>query len=152
AAVMTSLALSEGHVCVFMQELLRVPDELNDAQLRALLISSGAVGTPAAPGAMPLILDDDGRLYLHRYFDYERRLALRLMAAVGQTAVVDEAMKSRLDTLFASNKAHMGDRPDWQKIAAALAMQKHLTIISGKPGTGKTTTMVKLRSEEHTSE
>ena len=34
-----------------------------------------------APGACPLVLDDDGRLYLHRYFDYERRLAARLARA-----------------------------------------------------------------------
>ena len=33
----------------------------------------------AAPGACPLVLDDDGRLYLQRYFDYERRLAARLV-------------------------------------------------------------------------
>jgi exodeoxyribonuclease V alpha subunit len=144
AAVLTSTALSEGHACIFLQEIQRSPAEPDEAEMRGLLISSCVVGTTTATGAMPLILDDDGRLYLHRYFDYEHRLALRLMSAARQTAIVDERMKARLDALFASNNAQLGDRPDWQKIAAALAMQKRLTIISGGPGTGKTTTVVNL--------
>ncbi|SDL23140.1 DNA helicase/exodeoxyribonuclease V, alpha subunit [Franzmannia pantelleriensis] len=33
---------------------------------------------------------------------------------------------------------------DWQKTACALAAQAHFTVITGGPGTGKTTTVVKL--------
>jgi len=41
-----------------------------------------------APG--PLVLDGDDRLYLHRYFDYEQRLARRLVRATGAApAAVD---------------------------------------------------------------
>ena len=49
-----------------------------------------------------------------------------------------------LDGLFAANAKRLGDRPDWQKIATALALLRHLTIISGGPGTGKTTTVVNV--------
>jgi hypothetical protein len=46
--------------------------------------------------------------------------------------------------LFAANAERLGGRPDWQKLAAALAWRGRLTIISGGPGTGKTTTVVAL--------
>jgi exodeoxyribonuclease V alpha subunit len=144
AAMQTSLALSEGHVCVFVHQIVRDRAESDTRRLGALLVSSGVIGTPEEPGAMPLILDEDGRLYLHRYFDYERRLALRLMSALRQEQVVDPAMQARLGLLFPASQESMDARLDWQKIAAALAMQKNLAIISGKPGTGKTTTVVKL--------
>jgi len=35
-------------------------------------------------------------------------------------------------------------RPDWQKIAALVTVSKRLCIISGAPGTGKTTTVAKI--------
>ncbi len=34
--------------------------------------------------------------------------------------------------------------PDWQRVAAALALARRLTVISGGPGTGKTTTVVNV--------
>ncbi len=38
----------------------------------------------------------------------------------------------------------VGSGTDWQKEAAKIALQKALTIICGGPGTGKTTTVVKI--------
>jgi hypothetical protein len=78
AAAALSLAVSEGHVCLMLSALV---DARDVAGWRAALLASRIVGTPDAPGALPLILDADGRLYLHRYFDYERRLARRLTQA-----------------------------------------------------------------------
>ena len=40
-------------------------------ELEATLIASGLVGRPPNEHSLPLVLDEDGRLYLHRYFDYE---------------------------------------------------------------------------------
>ncbi|MBS1187967.1 MAG: exodeoxyribonuclease alpha subunit [Burkholderiaceae bacterium] len=141
AAREVSLATNDGHVCITLDALPARANTETDG-LRQQLLASGVVGTPDAAGAMPLIIDPDGRLYLHRYFDYERRLATRLIAAASgnETPIAD--LKKRLDELFAANRKH--DRADWQKLAAALALQKHLTIISGGPGTGKTTTVVNL--------
>ena len=119
--------------------------------LRRALLGSGLVGTPEAPGAMPLVLDADGRLYLHRYFDHERRLAARLMAAAAAPPEgVDPATRARLDEWFApAASGAIGAldatrRVDWQQVAAALALRGRLTVISGGPGTGKTTTVVNL--------
>ena len=136
AARDTSLATSAGHVCLLLEAA-------GDPRAqRALLLASGVVGTPAQPGAMPLVLDDDQRLYLHRYFDLERRLAQRLQrAATAPVTAPDQAGADLLNTLF-------GNAPDaaqaQQRAAVAMALAGRLTVISGGPGTGKTTTIVNL--------
>ena len=51
------------------------------------------------------MLDDDGRIYLHRYFDYEQRLARRLLAAARQPLdALAPGMAERLAELFAPPK------------------------------------------------
>jgi len=134
AACETSLATSNGHVCILLSDAPSLD--------RESLLATGLVGTPDAPAACPLILDADGRLYLHRYFDYERRLARRLMqAATALPRPVSASARDLLNTLFPPRP---GDEVDWQKIAAAMALRGSLTVISGGPGTGKTTTVVNL--------
>ncbi|MDP3085927.1 MAG: exodeoxyribonuclease V subunit alpha, partial [Rubrivivax sp.] len=105
----------------------------------------GVVGTPQQRAAMPLILDDDDRLYLHRLFDFEQRLARRLVrAAATAPAPLDARAQALLTQLFAANAERLGGAADWQQLATALALRQRLTIISGGPGTGKTTAVVNL--------
>lgn len=145
AARATSLATASGHVCTYLADIAAAGDIPDEGALRTVLLASGMVGTPDAPDARPLILDDDGRVYLHRYFDYERRLAQRLTAPVTVApSTVGSDAKALLERLFAANAQRLGARPDWQKIATALALERPLTIISGGPGTGKTTTVVNV--------
>ena len=146
AARRVSLATASGHVCIHLSEISASPGGQDEPALRRLLLESGVVGTPQAPGAMPLILDDEGRLYLHRYFDYERRLARRLMLRLPGAGgeAINGGVQARLDSLFAANARLLGERPDWQKLAAALALRGSLLVVSGGPGTGKTTTVVSL--------
>ncbi len=139
AAQAVSVATSNGHVCVALHDL--AGDEA--ASLREALLASGVVGTPQEPGSTPLILDGDDRLYLHRYFDYERRLAARLLLAQ-QGGAAPPIASRLLAELFAGNAARLGGEADWQRIAVALALRGRLTVISGGPGTGKTTTVVNL--------
>jgi exodeoxyribonuclease V alpha subunit len=148
AALELSRAIAEGHVCLRLAELVarmaagagETGDEADLASVRRRLLASGVVGTPEAPAAMPLLLDTEGRLYLQRHFDYERRLARRLLlAAQAAPTGVDAATRARLDALFGADA-----QPDWQKLAAALALRQRLVVISGGPGTGKTSTVVNL--------
>lgn len=163
AAYRTSLATSNGHVCLLPSELLPLAPSPSarglplspsrsggglgwgqhpPAHLCESLRSTRVVGTPGSPGACPLVLDEDGRLYLHRYFDYEVRLARRIMrAARTPPRAVAPPARELLNTLFPPTP---DNEVDWQKIAAALALRNTLTIISGGPGTGKTTTVVNL--------
>ena len=146
AAFEVSLATSDGHVCLSLTDLAAVlAPPMSIESLRGTLLASALVGTPEVPGARPMILDADNRLYLHRYFDYERRLAQRLMRAAGaERAAVDPATRERLNELFQANASALEGRVDWQKVAAAMALRQRLTVISGGPGTGKTTTVVNL--------
>jgi exodeoxyribonuclease V alpha subunit len=123
-----SLSQDEGHVCLPL-----------DAEDAAALRASGVAGTPRSPGSMPLIVDDAARLYLHRAFDAERRLARRLKRAARTLPGVPPgaALRDRLDALF-------GPGAPEHKLAAALALRQGLVLISGGPGTGKTTTVVHL--------
>lgn len=143
AARRVSLANREGHVCADLQDLA-APGQPLDA-LRAELLASAVVGTAQAPGACPLVLDDDGRLYLHRHFDDECRLARRLVQAARAPAMpIDDALRAQLAALFADSPARADGGVDWQQVAVALALRQRLVVISGGPGTGKTTTVVNL--------
>ncbi|MDX5372294.1 MAG: exodeoxyribonuclease V subunit alpha [Pseudomonadaceae bacterium] len=144
-AALCSEALAAGDVCLPLARVAgRRPWAEFDfalpplAELRPLLESSALVG---APGRFaPLILDGE-RLYLARYQAYEQHLAERLLALSAERPAVDEALLSEsLARLFAFNQ----QQPDWQRLAAAQAVRRRLAVISGGPGTGKTTTVVRL--------
>ncbi len=144
AAQELSLATSNGHVCLRL-DVLAATLVSTPAALRRELLASGVVGSADAPGALPLLLDADDRLYLHRLFDFEQRLARRLMrAAQAPPAEIDGALRQQLHALFAADAGRPGGAADWQQLAAALALRQRLTVISGGPGTGKTTAVVKL--------
>ena len=148
AAWRVSQALADGDVCVLLEDLAlerEAPGHVPDLQsVRQALLAAGVVGTPSAPGAHPLILDEDGRLYLHRYFDYERRLARALVrrASPADFDAPGPAARALLESLFPA-PAHLAG-PDWQQVGAAQALLGRLTVLSGGPGTGKTTTLVNL--------
>lgn len=99
-------------------------------------------------GASPLVLCR-GLLYLRRYWRYESRVAVQINARAGQgtepggsaATAIDKATARRLlDDLFPAASPAV----DWQKIACAVALRSHFTIITGGPGTGKTYTAARL--------
>jgi exodeoxyribonuclease V alpha subunit len=147
AAFVVSMATLDGNVCTDLSDIAAALNDGSDTEtLRQRLLESGVTGQPDSRDAMPLILDQDGRLYLHRYFDYECRLARSLAGrhAAKATAEIPASLGARLTSLFAANQAALGDAADWQQIAVAMALLGKVTIISGGPGTGKTTTVVSL--------
>ncbi len=108
------------------------------------VIGAPVAATPGADGQPPLVLDGH-RLYLRRYWQSERRIAATLERRMARVAhwreeLTPDALRRWLDTLFgAPNPAET-----WQRLACAVAAGSGFSVITGGPGTGKTTTVVRL--------
>ena len=104
------------------------------------LNQSSLVG--CGPGNTPLVLQDK-RLYLRRYWHYQQTVLTEIHQRLQSTATpLPRAVQYTLQTLFADCK----DQMDWQKIACVVALRARFAIITGGPGSGKTTTLTKLLS------
>ncbi len=109
------------------------------AALREALAESPVVTADADPAAArPLVLDGD-RLYLHRLFHAERRLAARLLALAAERDRPAGA-ESTAARVFDAGE----DRTAEAVAALRIALERRLCIVTGGPGTGKTTLAAKL--------
>lgn len=147
AAALLSHDAGEGHVCLPLSRL--TVTERSPAVLKALFEQAGApqewasrlLASPAISAgdeATPMVLAGD-RLYLNRMWCNELTVA-RFFGDASTSLPVDEAQLAQtLDALFPAT-----DDLNWQKIAAAVALTRRISVISGGPGTGKTTTVAKL--------
>ncbi|CAK8722595.1 RecBCD enzyme subunit RecD [Candidatus Electronema halotolerans] len=145
AATLASAAAGSGHVCWPLAEREALPFSLPPAllpepqQWRRSLLRSGVVGQPGETA--PLILDQQNRLYLHRFHKAEELIACELLRRAKETSLADpQTARPLLERLF----PHSADRPDLQQTAAAMALLKPLLVISGGPGTGKTYTAARI--------
>jgi exodeoxyribonuclease V alpha subunit len=129
-------AIDSGHVCLALTTLSRLIS-IERSILQHALIQSVLVGK--AGEFSPFILDQN-RLYLARLWFEETQVARLLSQKIHAIPVEIAPAKEILDALFPSSSLN----PDWQKVAAALSILHRLTIISGGPGTGKTTTLTRL--------
>ncbi|MFY1029465.1 exodeoxyribonuclease V subunit alpha [Pseudomonas asiatica] len=168
AAAMTSHQLGRGHSCLDLAATLNAPDFVlslpPEGEEGNQLPSQWLLGLRVeqwrwALAASPLVEDRDGqqlsperplvlagqRLYLRRYWNYERSIAQALSARLSIATATPEKLASRLDALFPDAFEINGERcSDWQKIACALAARGNFSVITGGPGTGKTTSVVRL--------
>ena len=125
-------AMNTGEVCV---DLKRVTTPETFSSIKALLLRSRLAAEGEANDVL-FVIDENDRLYLHRFYHYEVRLAQRLKALKDHRySLEDEAF--HLDLLFKLLKNEHG--VDMQALAVAVAQTSALTVISGGPGTGKTT-------------
>ena len=148
AAALASLAISHGHAGFDPAR----PQLLIDAAIDwpapqdwcDLLAASRWVGAPQADAVAatdaPLVLEN-GLLYLRRYREYERRLAAGLQRIAAHAPVATDI--AALAPLFAALFPQAHDQ-DAQARAAALALLRSLLLVTGGPGTGKTTTIARL--------
>ncbi len=148
AALLVSRHQALGNICLPLEEIAdqTLPEGLSDfdrtpkaTPWARKLRKSAVVG---APGEFrPLILDDCNRLYLRRYWEYEKSLSeeirARLSAAPPETD--PKLLEKDLNRLFAAS-----DETDLQRVAADRAVRQNFTIITGGPGTGKTRTVVAI--------
>jgi exodeoxyribonuclease V alpha subunit len=147
AAALLSRAVRDGHICLELTDIFgaerpegrRSPSK--DAPTFELTQSGGslkltgveeaaselkqsrAFGGPAAD--TPIVIDGWQRLYLRRYWDYQQSLA----AAILRKAKHNQPRRDTSGT---------------QEGAIEAALQNQFTIISGGPGTGKTTTVLQI--------
>jgi len=141
-----------GHLCLELEALaakplshiLETPDEIATCPAlkdwHNVLTASGLVGDPGEE--KPLVLDQHHRLYLQRYWQYENELTQQILTRA-QSDIKDiklNKLQKYLENFFPNPK----QLPDWQKLAAITALHKRLLIISGGPGTGKTTTVANI--------
>lgn len=167
AAALVSHQLGRGHVCLDLrialaqpEETLSLPPEGQTGQPSAApstllegvsfddwvqcITDSALVGT--GDGDTPLVLTD-GRLYLRRYWKYTQQVAQQILKRLQQPLPTPSHLSTRLDQLFASLRTPSEQskaKIHWQSVAAAIAATSAFSVISGGPGTGKTTTVVHL--------
>lgn len=147
AAALASRRAREGHVCVPLADVAGLPLPSGgswppfEAWLASLrcspLVSDGTE-------RRPLVLDDEGRLYLHRYWEHEQHFAALLrdrMAPLENGARDAAVVHEGLSRLFRVPP----DAPlDDQQVAVLVALVQRFAVISGGPGTGKTSTVARL--------
>lgn len=151
AAAVLSRDAGEGHVCLPLSRLHEDEQAEGRAkavwqQLFSLVGDSGEIETHllASPAvsdgseATPLVLSE-GRLYLNRLWHNELVIARFFTQTEPVSPGEQERLTEALSALFPAS-----DELDWQKVAAAVALTRRISVISGGPGTGKTTTVARL--------
>lgn len=153
---LVSQKLSQGDICLPLKQLQHPeglwPDELLELihaydwslplPQHATVLTMAEEQTPESP--LALLVSEYERVYLHRYWQYECDVAQALLARSIPVAVDEQRLAEGLTLLFPAAKAVDPTETDWQKVAAVLALQRSFSVISGGPGTGKTTTVIKL--------
>ncbi len=150
AAALTSQATQLGHVCLDMPLVagkkirneeteedrgLICPDL--DSWVERLKLSR-MVGLPGQ--YRPLILDQANRLYLFRYWNYEKRVASYLTNRKWLFETVDmDLLWNGIQRWFEKSEGISR-----QQIGVLIAVCSSLCVITGGPGTGKTSLVVKI--------
>ncbi|UNK48309.1 exodeoxyribonuclease V subunit alpha [Lysobacter sp. S4-A87] len=148
AAALASQSVARGHAAFDPAQPSWLQDNAvawpNARAWRDALQGSQWVSEPQADeiaaGDRPLVWEN-GLLYLRRYREYERRLGVGLLRIATARPRFDgvDGVAWLFATLFPN--AREGDR---QARAAALALMQSLLLVTGGPGTGKTTTITRV--------
>ena len=145
-AALTSYQWGRGHACLDLNALQLQASALlgwNDEQVAALPkhLSAAAPTLPWIQGDnSPLVFVKDAqgeRLYLRRAWNAEQSIREHILQRINLSIAEPVDLRLQLDALF-------GTETSMQRIACEVAAKNHITLITGGPGTGKTTTVVKL--------
>ncbi|AQS36402.1 DNA helicase/exodeoxyribonuclease V, alpha subunit [Shewanella psychrophila] len=150
--------LSQQHTCLPVEQIL-LDNPMNEQvsqckitcshdELLNVLSQFNAIGVPQddvqAVSSAPMVLDQ-GSLYLQRYYQFETQVADKLInLAKGEIQDIPASTQETLNILFPRTADTDSPLYDWQKIATATAFTQKMAVITGGPGTGKTTTVTKL--------
>ena len=170
-ALLVSHQMGRGHACLDLDALLQDPAHLldwTDEQTKALtqFIAtskhdeqlSDLLAMPCNPWSeaaktMPWAMGENSpirvsfkedsqaqRVYLRRAWQAEQTIQASIQTRLSQNFEVPKDSEEKLNKLFGLQT----NQTDWQRIACAKALRAGLTLITGGPGTGKTTTVVRL--------
>ena len=143
AALRASFAIAQGHAAWDLATDMDA-DAIREALRASRWVATPAEGAMADPAA-PLVLEGD-LLYLRRYREYERRLAAglqRIATSSMDAEPFDSASMDMIAPVF-ERLFPAATRDPHQARAAALALQHPLLLVTGGPGTGKTTTIARM--------
>ena len=144
---LASNAVGQGSICMNLDDIAGQEIRVNGKTLLLpgleslmKLLGKSTVVSLNDQHQRPLVLDASGRLYLYRYWRYEHDLAeIILQKACAVAGNVDAAMLQKsLARLFPESA------DERQKEAATVALQRKFCVISGGPGSGKTSTVVRI--------
>lgn len=145
--------LAEGNICIHVDEpqnIVAVSPYKNVPS--AELLQKSKLVTTNIETIAPFILQNN-KLYLQRYFYYETIIVNRIKELV---SIGNEKSQERMQTLIKLTAiikqlnvpAPVNKNPeliiDWQLVAALQVLTQNFSIITGGPGTGKTTTLAKV--------
>lgn len=142
-----SKRFSEGHICLDLADL--DSEELKEGGFKNVneedLSEVEFVGNEEE--YQPFILWKN-KLYMQRYFHYETVVFNKIHELIRE----EKEKNQNLENQLASLKENIAvlfppdnlDKPDWQMVAAISAVFNQFNIITGGPGTGKTTTVAKI--------
>ena len=155
-AALTSHQWGRGHACLDLATLQTQAAALlgwSDEQVAALPadLHQATSTLPWTQGdTSPLMLTEDKgdaskgqRLYLRRAWKSEQNIRQNIAQRLALPCDVPTDLQQRLDALFTPTN---NSEPDMQRLACEVAAHNRITLITGGPGTGKTTTVVKLLS------
>ena len=151
SAALVSEANLAGDVCVELDQFAgrplfqcsrgsgaTTPIGTSPDEWRRALLASICVGTGGDPN--PLIIDGS-RLYLNRYWFYENFVSEKILSLLQRKTKTDTvSIKAAAEALF----AQQSDIDEDQMAAIIAAAGKTFSVISGGPGSGKTSTVIRI--------
>ena len=138
-ALLVSHQMGLGHACLDLNTLSSDPQQLTSW-------AEAAKTLPWAKGdnsPMMVSTQSDGqpqRIYLRRAWQAEQTIQAAIQSRLATHFDVPQDTEEKLNALFGT----VNQEIDWQRIACAKALRAGITLITGGPGTGKTTTVVRL--------
>lgn len=110
-----------------------------------LLLNSGVVG--GAGANEPLIMDEAGLLYLYQYFNYQEKIRDFILSSSSIDLTKKPFAAAEILRRLFPNASPMLDfnAPEQRQMLAALnSAVNPFCVVSGGPGTGKTTTVARI--------
>ena len=150
-AAQLSQSLREGHVCIPIseEEKTLLSNSVPRNFINNLSENDPADFIPPVP-----FVTCNGFLYLQRYYRYEtqivHQLRQRIFSGKSNFTLYRQRLTEQKELIqaLASTEEHQtlseDERIDWQLIAVLRTLMNDFSIITGGPGTGKTTTLAKF--------